>query len=100
MIQVNKSPAEAEVTERQPDVDAIRQEIEPVAEALRQGSKRNKGRRPSHLRGPQALLPLQVEVRCDGAQGSGGHPSMTSSAPLSSSRHLREASGERVKDGA
>ena len=45
IIQVDKSAAEAEVTGRQPDVDAIRQEIEPVAEALRQGSKRNKGRK-------------------------------------------------------
>ena len=45
MIQVDNSAAEAEVTGSQPDVDAIRQEIEAVAEALRQGSKRNKGRK-------------------------------------------------------
>ena len=32
MIQVNKSPAEAEATGRQPDVEAIRQEIEPDGE--------------------------------------------------------------------
>ena len=49
MIQVDKSAAEAEVTGRQPDVDAIRQEIEAVAEALRQGSKRNKGRKDAAL---------------------------------------------------
>ena len=45
MIQVDKSAAEAEVTGGQPDVDAIRQEIEHVAEALRQISKGNKGRK-------------------------------------------------------
>ena len=45
MIQVDNSAAEAEVTGRQPDVDAIRQEIAPAAEALRQNSKRNKGRK-------------------------------------------------------
>ena len=41
----SNSAAEAEVTGRQSDVEAIRQDIEVVAEALRQGSKRNKARK-------------------------------------------------------
>ena len=41
MIQVDKSAAEAEVTGRQPDVDAIRQEIEPVAEASGRSMRRS-----------------------------------------------------------
>ena len=72
MIQVNKSPAEAEVTGRQPDVDAIRQEIEPVAEALRQGSKRNKGRKDAaHGLDPEAergtLRPAERSAHCTSA---------------------------------
>ena len=41
MTQVDKSAAEAEVTGRQPDVDAIRQEIEPVAEASGRSMRRS-----------------------------------------------------------
>ena len=41
MIQVDKSAAEAEVTGRQPDVEAIRQEIEPVAEASGRSMRRS-----------------------------------------------------------
>ena len=41
MIQVDNSAAEAEVTGRQPDVDAIRQEIEPVAEASGRSMRRS-----------------------------------------------------------
>ena len=72
MTQVNKSPAEAEVTGRQPDVDAIRQEIEPVAEALRQGSKRNKGRKDAaHGLDPEAergtLRPAERSAHCTSA---------------------------------
>ena len=50
----SNSAAEAEVTGRQSDVEAIRQDIEVVAEALRQGSKRNKARKDAGTRAPCA----------------------------------------------
>ena len=77
MTQVDKSAAEAEVTGRQPDVDAIRQEIEPVAEALRQGSKRNKGRKDAaHGLDPEAergtLRPAERSAHCISASVARG----------------------------
>ena len=41
MIEVDHSAPEAEVTGRQPDVEAIRQEIEPVAEASGRSMRRS-----------------------------------------------------------
>ena len=66
MIQVDKSAAEAEVTGRQPDVEAIRQEIEPVAEASGRSMRRScNGQGSSQSPGRVWPYPYGNPIKCD-----------------------------------